>query len=79
MTPTADFTDAQVLSEASPALDDAWVRELARERYGIEGDMKPLTGERDRNYRLERAADGARFMLKISHPAETALDRKSVV
>lgn len=68
-----EFADAQVLSEASPALDGAWVRELAREHYGIDGEMKPLTGERDRNYRLERAADGARFMLKISHPAETAL------
>jgi Ser/Thr protein kinase RdoA (MazF antagonist) len=35
--------------------------------------MKALTGERDRNYRIESARDGARFMLKISHPAETAL------
>jgi Ser/Thr protein kinase RdoA (MazF antagonist) len=70
---TVDFADAQVLSEGSPALDDDWVRQLARERYGIEGEMKPLTGERDRNYRFERATDGARFMLKISHPAETAL------
>lgn len=64
---------AAVLSEGSPALDAHWVSRLALERYGIAGHMKPLTGERDRNYRLERASDGARFMLKISHPAESAL------
>ncbi|MEP6721830.1 MAG: phosphotransferase [Variovorax sp.] len=64
---------APVLSEGSPELDEAWVRQLARKHYGITGEMKALTGERDRNYRLERASDGARFMLKISHPAETAL------
>ncbi|MGJ7494904.1 phosphotransferase [Variovorax sp. RT4R15] len=70
---SVDFDDAPVLSEGSPELDAAWVRQLAQERYGITGEMKALTGERDRNYRLERASDGARFMLKISHPAETAL------
>ena len=73
MSPATEFDDAQVLSEGSPELDDAWVRALAQERWGIAGEMKPLTGERDRNYRLERASDGARFMLKISHPAETPL------
>ena len=71
-----DFGDAEVLSQGSPALDDDWVRQLAESRYGLIGEIKPLTGERDRNYRIERhssGSDGARFMLKISHPAETAL------
>ena len=71
-----DFDAAQVLSEGSPSLDDDWVRQLAESRYGLVGEIKPLTGERDRNYRIERLSsglDGARFMLKISHPAETAL------
>jgi hydroxylysine kinase len=67
------MTDAQVLSEGSPELDDDWVRALARERWGIEGSLRPLTGERDRNYLLAPSGDGARFMLKISHPAESAL------
>lgn len=70
---SSNFEDTQVLSEGSPELDSAWVRALARERYGIEGELQPLSGERDRNYRLEHRNDGARFMLKISHPAETAL------
>jgi hydroxylysine kinase len=33
---------------------------MARERYGIEGSLKPLSGERDRNYLLERAKATAR-------------------
>jgi Ser/Thr protein kinase RdoA (MazF antagonist) len=61
------------LSEASPELDPAWVRALALQHYGIAGTMKALTGERDRNYLLQSAQNGACFMLKISHPAETAL------
>jgi hydroxylysine kinase len=65
--------DAEVLSEGSPALDIAWVRTLARDHYGLIGDTVALTGERDRNYRLQSAADGARYMLKVSHPAESAL------
>ena len=72
MTQAAAF-DAEVLSEASPALDTAWVRALAQEHYGLSGELVALTGERDRNYRLQSATDGARYMLKVSHPAESAL------
>jgi len=68
--PVMDFADADVLNEGSPELAMAWVRALAQQHYGVVGDMKPLTGERDRNYFMESAADGARYMLKISHPAE---------
>jgi len=73
MTATAGFDDAEVLSEGSPELDPDWVRAFALCHYGIEGEMRPLTGERDRNYRLESARSGERFMLKISHPSETPL------
>jgi len=73
MTEALDFDDAQVLSEESPELDEAWVRALASEHWALQGELKPLSGERDRNYRLEAAASGARFVLKVSHPAETAL------
>jgi Ser/Thr protein kinase RdoA (MazF antagonist) len=65
--------DAQVLSEGSPALDISWVRTLAKEHYGLSGELVALTGERDRNYRLQSDTDGARYMLKISHPAESAV------
>jgi len=65
--------DAEVLSAGSPALDTAWVRALAEDHYGLSGELVALTGERDRNYRLQSADDGARYMLKVSHPAESAL------
>ena len=64
-----DFDESEVLSETSPELDPAWVHALALQHYGIAGEMKALTGERDRNYLLQSAQSGARFMLKI--------DRKS--
>jgi len=73
MTAEAGFADAEVLTQGSPALDSGWVQALALHRYGIAGDMRPLTGERDRNYRFESAHSGERFMLKISHPSETPL------
>jgi hydroxylysine kinase len=72
MTAAAGFDD-DVLSEGSPELDADWVRSLALSHYGIEGEMRPLTGERDRNYRFDSARTGERFMLKISHPSETPL------
>ena len=72
MTAPAAF-DADVLSEGSPELDLDWVCALARDHYGLTGELVALTGERDRNYRLHSAADGARYMLKVSHPAESAL------
>ncbi|NIM00218.1 MAG: aminotransferase class III-fold pyridoxal phosphate-dependent enzyme [Acidobacteria bacterium] len=42
---------------------------LAHRRYGLEGELAELPSERDQNFRIERA-DGARFVLKISNPAE---------
>jgi len=68
-----DFEESEVLSETPAELDPAWVHALALQHYGIAGEMKALTGERDRNYLLQSAQNGARFMLKISHPAEKAL------
>ena len=65
--------DAEVLSAGAPALDTDWVRALAEDHYGLSGELVALTGERDRNYRLQSAIDGARYMLKVSHPAESAL------
>jgi len=73
MTAAALHDDAQVLSLGSPELDIAWVRTLVHSRYGFTGEIAPLTGERDRNYRLRSDADGARYMLKVSHPAESGL------
>lgn len=42
---------------------------LVRERYGFEGGVRRLTGERDENFRLS-APGGAEYVLKIANPAE---------
>ncbi len=42
---------------------------LALERYGLKGEIEELPSERDQNFRIE-PPDGARFVLKISNPAE---------
>ena len=57
------------LSTDAPCLAPAELRALARRLYGIDGSVEPLAGERDQNCRIE-AADGRRFVLKISNPSE---------
>ncbi|KOF17212.1 4-aminobutyrate aminotransferase [Ensifer adhaerens] len=42
----------------------AAVRTLLSETYGIEGDVSPLPGEHDLNYRV-RAQDGEQYLLKL--------------
>lgn len=44
---------------------------LARERYGLDAEVAPLTGERDENFRLT-LPDGAQYVFKIANPAESA-------
>jgi hydroxylysine kinase len=44
---------------------------VVRDCYGIEARGERLSGERDENFRLS-AADGAQYVLKITHAAEDA-------
>jgi len=48
------------LAQINTALEDI---------FGIQGDLKPLEGERDQNFRVT-ASDGTRFVLKISAAGE---------
>ncbi|XDF33564.1 phosphotransferase [Paracidovorax avenae] len=61
--------DAAALSTAAPSLAPAEVRALVARLYGVEAGVQPLGGERDQNCALE-AADGARYVFKISNPSE---------
>ena len=58
------------LSTTAPDLAPAAVKALVRRVYGIEGSTRPLAGERDQNCLVE-AADGSRYVLKISNPSES--------
>ena len=57
------------LSTTAPDLGPAAVEALVRRLYGIEGSARPLAGERDQNC-LVQAADGSRYVFKISNPSE---------
>jgi Ser/Thr protein kinase RdoA (MazF antagonist) len=61
--------DHAALSTAAPTLAPQDARALACRLYGIDGNIRPLGGERDQNCRLE-ATDGSRYVLKISNPSE---------
>ena len=58
-----------VLDAAPPALSPADAEEVARSAYGLDVTAAPLVSERDQNFRLTDANDGA-WVLKISNAAE---------
>ena len=60
-----------LLETAAPPVSLAEAAWLAREHFGLAGTIRPLAGERDRNFRVT-ASDGADYVLKIVHPAEDA-------
>src|ERR687891_80385 len=54
-----------------PALTPTQAAELAQELYGLDATARLLVSERDQNFVLD-AADGSRWVLKISNAAEDA-------
>jgi Ser/Thr protein kinase RdoA (MazF antagonist) len=70
-----DFPEAAVLRAAAAPVPVDWAHSLLLARYGLAGELTPLTGERDANFllRVDGAGSAQRFMLKVSHPVETPL------
>jgi hydroxylysine kinase len=60
---------AATLGGGAPPMHLNEAAHIARDRFGVEGDLSRLTGERDQNFQLA-AADGRAFVLKVFHPAE---------
>ena len=59
---------AGVMHAAPPALTPEQAREIARERFGVDGEVRPLVSERDQNFAID-TGDGA-WVIKISNAAE---------
>jgi Ser/Thr protein kinase RdoA (MazF antagonist) len=59
---------SSALSGTADRLTDTQAAQIAAEHFGLEGRATLLTGERDQNFLLQTAS--ARFVLKVSHPAE---------
>lgn len=68
--PDALAQASQGFLTAVPQVSAADAAALAREVYGISGDVQPLSGERDRNF-LVRAKDGSAVTLKFISAAES--------
>lgn len=68
---TAPSAIFDVMTIRAPAVAPDLARDVARRLWGIDGEPRPLTGERDANFRL-RAADGRQYVLKFANPAEDA-------
>src|SRR5690348_12170287 len=58
-----------VLTTLPPAFAPAEVAAVARDLYGVSGNLAPLDSERDQNFRLTEA-DGTSWVLKIANAAE---------
>jgi Ser/Thr protein kinase RdoA (MazF antagonist) len=58
----------QLLTLPPPRLSVAALARLAREHWGIAGQLHPLTSERDQNHRLDTLRGS--YTLKLANPAE---------
>lgn len=58
-----------LLEDHAPSTTVEEARSLARTHFGLHGTVEPLSGERDRNFRVLEP-DGAAWVLKVVHPAE---------
>jgi 4-aminobutyrate aminotransferase-like enzyme/Ser/Thr protein kinase RdoA (MazF antagonist) len=58
------------LMEPHPEVDADQAMKLLAEHWDAEGELTPLHGERDLNFRVATPS-GARFVLKIQNPADT--------
>ena len=62
-------TAGDLLTGAAGPLTAEEAAAFAHMQFGIDGDIRKLTSERDQNFHLT-ARDGRAFVLKIAHPAE---------
>jgi 4-aminobutyrate aminotransferase-like enzyme/Ser/Thr protein kinase RdoA (MazF antagonist) len=59
------------LRTSAPLVSPDEARQAAADIYGLDAQAFALTGERDRNFRLQ-AADGTMYVLKLIDPASTS-------
>ena len=57
------------IAAPAPALPEPLLRAILLKRYGLDGELRPLLGERDQNCVVTTAAN-ERFVLKVANAAE---------
>ncbi|WP_110597578.1 phosphotransferase [Salinicola lusitanus] len=65
--PAHETTD--VLAATALTVSPETAQRVLAERFGLAATLEPLSGERDCNFRAA-TADGQRYLLKFTHPAE---------
>jgi len=61
--------DDPLILSAPPPVEAGALRAALADRWGLDGHLAPLGGERDRNFRLDRPA-GPPLLVKVAHPDE---------
>lgn len=62
-------TEDPLMLAPPPGLDERLLSEALANQWGVAGQLVPLGGERDRNFRLDRA-EAAPLLVKLAHPDE---------
>jgi Ser/Thr protein kinase RdoA (MazF antagonist) len=66
---TPGVLTADNLRFVPPRLSENLLRPFLLQHWGLEGELKRLSGERDQNFRIT-TADGSRYVFKIASPLE---------
>lgn len=61
--------DIKYLDRNPPVFSEEEARQIARELFGLSGDLAPLKSERDQNFRIRTGKDDG-YVLKLSNAAE---------
>lgn len=69
----ASATLGETLESPPPQIDEAAASALVRRHYGITAEARTIACERDANFQMT-AEDGRSFTLKVSNPAEPAVN-----
>lgn len=59
------------LTEPAPGLDSEAVSSVLAEQWGAAGELTPLHGERDLNFRVTDATGQPTYVIKVHNPADT--------
>jgi Ser/Thr protein kinase RdoA (MazF antagonist) len=65
-----DLLSDPLILAPPPRFAEGPLREVLARRFGFEGVLEPLGGERDRNFRLIPASGGLPLLVKLAHPDE---------
>jgi len=62
--------EIKFLDRDPPAIEIDEAQEILERCYGLRGDLRPLSSERDQNFRVD-SDDGARYVFKIANRSES--------